>query len=103
MANQANTLRNWTSNPGNPGDRVKAQPPNLNEKAQQRLRSWDITGDRRKIPPYFIVQPKIENQLSHHVNNAAEEISELIRRSPFDENGRGIELIRQNSEGLIIS
>lgn len=100
MANQANTLRNWTSNPG---DRVKAQPPNLNEKAQQRLSSREITGDRSQIPPYFIVQPKIEKQPNHHVNNAAEELSELIGRSPFDENGRGIELIRQNSEKLIIS
>jgi hypothetical protein len=72
----------------NPGDVIADDKQSVEEKSEQiAVDSPDITGDRIKVPTYFVVEePSGEEKPLHHVKDA-EEISDVIRQARVDENG----------------
>ncbi|NEO31458.1 MAG: hypothetical protein F6K36_13690 [Symploca sp. SIO3C6] len=70
----------------NPGDRIADEPQTIEEKAKQMaVDTYDITGERVKVPTYFIVKyPDGETKALHHVRDA-KEISDIIRQMHLEE------------------
>lgn len=86
--NNDNDKEKETHRAVNPGD-VIADEQTVEEKSKQvAVDSPDITGDRIKVPTYFVVEepPDGEEKALHHVKDA-EEISDVIRQARVDDEG----------------
>jgi hypothetical protein len=87
MVSEAFNTGYWTANPG---DRISRKPQTIEEKAKQiAVDAPDITGDRIKVPTYFIVEyPDGEKKALHHVRDA-QQISDVIRQMQLNDKNWG--------------
>jgi hypothetical protein len=82
----ATLTKPWTIRTANPGDRIADYPQTLEEKAKQvAVDAPDITGERIRVPTYFIVEyPNGDKKALHHVKDA-KEISDVIRQMALND------------------